>query len=147
MWWLQPMDDPGRAYLHWSPDLAGVCRAADREVEEVEHPQVHREREQPVAGSDGDRDDPFGAPSPIHADDASSCSLLSRISPVEQAHGKVSTVTRRVADEPVPCPTSEVVGTRAPNRGEYHPRTGSSSAVCDVQARPSGSSNDPWWRS
>src|SRR4029077_15591493 len=107
------MDDPGRTYLHWSPNMTGVCRAADREVEEVEHPQVHCEREQYVAGSDGDRDDPFGAPSPVRPDDASSCSLLRRISPGEPAHGKVSTVPRRVEDEPVPRPTSAVVGTRS----------------------------------
>src|SRR5512132_2093627 len=98
MCWLEPMDDSGRTYLHWSPDLAGVCRAADRKVEEVEQPQVHREREQRITGSDDDRVDPFRAPSPIRADDASSRSLLSRMSPVEPAHGKVSTVTRRVED-------------------------------------------------
>src|SRR5437899_1278907 len=77
---LEPMDDPGRTYLHWSPDLAGMCRAADRKVEKVEHPEVHRKREQRIAGSDDDRDDPLAAPpSPVHADDASSRSLLSRV--------------------------------------------------------------------
>src|SRR6476661_5104611 len=153
---LKPMDHTGGTYLLRSPDHASPCRAADCHVERVEYAQLHRKRERQIASNQAEKHDPFGAPSPTRRSRCRTvrterrpaiCSLLDHVSPDNPAHGSLSTVTRRVEDEPVPRPTSAVVGTRSPNRGEYHPRTGSSSAVCDVQARPSGSSSDPWWRS
>ena len=58
MGWLEPVDEPGRTYLRRSPNFAGMQNAADRDVEEVEQPQVHRQREQRIADGDADRDDP-----------------------------------------------------------------------------------------
>ncbi len=55
------------------------------------------------------------------------------------AGSKVRLVTRHAA-EVVPTPTSVLVGTRSPKRGEYHPRTGSVSPRCSDQVSAAGSS-------